>query len=265
MLHRIGPLQRGPLGVKGLAGGALGEGGHGGLAAGITFRALLVHIPPLERIPLSRGVGGPGDGCAAAAGQAGNGGAAHAVKGQIAHSLGVAPGQAQHLGNGLGAEGQGGLLIGDDHLGGLAQRAVFRLHDDGVVPRVVAEHLVGKGDLEGALRGVVSLLGADPAGFQVHGLHAEGAGGQGEGLHRLKAVIGVVGDREVIDVLPRPRRPDGPLVIIQRGAEGQLAAVEHLGQEADVQIDAHLDQQRAAALDRRGRLGPLLVVVEVAP
>ena len=117
MLHSIVDLSWHPLGVEGHALCTVGEGGHGGGAAGVLVTEVRVGVPPLESVSCFLRIRRPGDGGAHAAGELRYGGTAHGVKADVPQPLRIAPCDMDDLLDGLGGEGQSRLLPCNGHVG----------------------------------------------------------------------------------------------------------------------------------------------------
>ena len=263
ILHGVVHQIRLPVGLQRHAGLALRERGHNGDAA-VAFS--LCCVPAIKGVARSFGVSRPCQGRAAAAGKPRRGGTALGVKGNIAHTRRVAPLQMNRLADGRGGKRQRCFLPHDGHVRALRQRAVHRRHRHGVGGRVIAEHRVGKGDAEIALRGIVPVQVLQFAGPEVHSPHQIRAGGQRQRFDRFKGIAGIVRVGKGIDVIYLPRRPQRPLVGVQRGVIRQLAAGKRLRHEFDFNVNADLDEHGAGAVGGSPQLLlPCLMVVEIAP
>ena len=263
ILHGVVHQIRLPVGLQRHAGLALRERGHNGDAA-VAFS--LCCVPAIKGVARSFGVSRPCQGRAAAAGKPRHGGTALGVKGNIAHTRRVAPLQMNRLADGRGGKRQRCFLPHDGHVRALRQRAVHRRHRHGVGGRVIAEHRVGKGDAEIALRGIVPVQVLQFAGPEVHDPHQIRAGGQCQRFDRFKGIAGIVRVGKGIDVIYLPRRPQRPLVGVQRGVIRQLAAGKRLRHEFDFNVNADLDAHGAGAVGGSPQLLlPCLMVVEIAP
>ena len=263
ILHGVVHQIRLPVGLQRHAGLALRERGHNGDAA-VAFS--LCCVPAIKGVARSFGVSRPCQGRAAAAGKPRHGGTALGVKGNIAHTRRVAPLQMNRLADGRGGKRQRCFLPHDGHVRALRQRAVHRRHRHGVGGRVIAEHRVGKGDAEIALRGIVPVQVLQFAGPEVHSPHQIRAGGQCQRFDRFKGIAGIVRVGKGIDVIYLPRRPQRPLVGVQRGVIRQLAAGKRLRHEFDFNVNADLDAHGAGAVGGSPQLLlPCFMVVEIAP
>ena len=173
--------------------------------------------------------------------------------------------------NGLGRESERRLFPCDGHVGVLFERTGGdRIDRYCVACRVIGKARVGESDIEILLvrTGFAAVLvyRAEHAGFKVHAAHIVGGRRERHSACGFERVACVSAVREGIDVLHLTRRPQRPLVRVNRRVPCQLAAVERLRDKFDVEIHTDFDHHGAGGVFRLAcALLPRQMVEEVTP